>query len=61
MPLLSGEVHYFHHRPEDWPRLLDSIRDLGFSMVSSYVPWGVHERAKGELDLKLIRSLASQS
>jgi len=50
LPLLSGEIHYFRHDPSDWPRLLDALVGLGLGLVSTYVPWNVHEVDAGRLD-----------
>lgn len=50
LPLFSGEVHYYHHPPAEWPRLLDGVRDLGLTCLSTYVPWGRHEVAPGQHD-----------
>lgn len=50
VPLLSGAVHYFRLPRHSWRRALESLRDLGLSMVETYVPWCVHEVADGRLD-----------
>ena len=39
----SGEVHPWRLDPDDWPTVLDAVQELGFGMVSTYVPWVVHE------------------
>jgi len=49
-PLYSGAMHYFRVRPERWRAGLVSLRELGLSMVETYVPWSVHERERGKLD-----------
>lgn len=48
--LYSGEIHYFQHDSGDWPALLDRVKELGLSGVSSYLPWGVHEIGEGRFD-----------
>jgi beta-galactosidase len=51
VPLVSGTIHYWRHEPALWPKLLQAARDMGFSMVETYVPWAVHETAPGEFDM----------
>lgn len=50
VPLYSGALHYFRHPRATWRAQLEGLRDLGFEMVETYVPWGVHERAAGDWD-----------
>lgn len=50
VPLFSAAVHYWHVPRNSWRRALTSIRDLGLSMVESYVPWGPHEIGKDHFD-----------
>ncbi len=50
VPLLSGSVHYFRLEPESWRPCLESLRDMGCTMVDVYVPWSVHEDSAGKLD-----------
>lgn len=50
VPMWSAEMHYCRLDPASWPRILDAIVDLGFTAVSSYVPWSRHERADGSHD-----------
>ena len=45
--LLSGAVHYFRTFPQDWRDRLEKLRDLGCNAVETYVPWNLHEPAKG--------------
>lgn len=51
-PLWSGEVHYWRLDPSSWPRVLDTVADLGFTTVSSYLPWSRHERESGVFDFE---------
>ncbi|MCA9581148.1 MAG: beta-galactosidase [Myxococcales bacterium] len=46
-PLLAGSCHYFRHDPENWPRILDALIDLGLNAVDTYIPWAVHETEHG--------------
>lgn len=50
IPIYSGTIHYWHHEPSTWEHLLRQIIDLGFAMVETYIPWGVHELSAGEFD-----------
>jgi beta-galactosidase len=50
VPLVSGTMHYWRLDPAKWGEILDRIGELGFSMVETYVPWGVHETAPDEFD-----------
>lgn len=50
LPLYSGAVHYWRLDRDAWEPSLKQVRDLGLSLVETYVPWGVHELGTGELD-----------
>jgi beta-galactosidase len=50
LPLVSGTLHYWRHPPSDWPRLLKAVKGLGYSIVETYIPWGVHEIARKSFD-----------
>lgn len=50
VPLLSGSVHYFRLEPQSWRACLESMREMGCTLVDVYVPWSSHENADGELD-----------
>ena len=50
IPLWVGSMHYWRHPASDWGACLDAMRAMGLRMVDTYVPWGVHEEEKGELD-----------
>jgi beta-galactosidase len=50
VPLLSAALHYFRLSPARWRRALESVRELGFELVETYVPWGEHELAEGRYD-----------
>ena len=49
LPLYAGSVHYWHMEPSTWRPALEAVKSLGFGLVDTYVPWGVHERAPGAL------------
>lgn len=50
VPLVSGTLHYWRHAPSDWPSLLRAVKGLGYSIVETYVPWGVHEVSRKSFD-----------
>lgn len=50
VPLYSGAMHYWRLEREAWRPGLEQLRDLGLSIVETYVPWQVHEIAPGEHD-----------
>ncbi len=48
--ILSGAVHYFRTRPEQWPARLAALRAMGLNTVETYVPWNLHEPAEGRFE-----------
>ncbi len=50
--LLSGEIHYFRLKREEWQERLDQLKEAGCNAVSSYIPWIAHEQEEGECDLE---------
>ncbi len=50
VPLYSGAVHYWRHERRHWKRVLEATRELGFRVIETYVPWGVHETPAGTFD-----------
>jgi len=50
--LLSGEVHYWRLNPDCWEKIIDSVKELGLNIISTYVPWQYHEYKKGKLDFE---------
>ncbi len=50
IPLISGTVHYWRLDPEKWGLILDRVKELGFLVVETYIPWSIHETAPGEYD-----------
>src|SRR3982751_749662 len=49
--IVSGEVHYFRLKRQDWQDRLDKLKACGCNMVASYVPWLCHEPVEGQVDL----------
>ncbi|MFI1012259.1 beta-galactosidase family protein [Streptomyces sp. NPDC020965] len=45
--LLSGALHYFRVREEQWGHRLAMMRAMGLNCVDTYVPWNLHEPAPG--------------
>lgn len=50
VPMVSGTMHYWRLAREKWEPILDMVKDMGFYMVETYVPWSVHEVEKGRFD-----------
>jgi beta-galactosidase len=50
LPIRAGAIHYWRIDPAHWGRCLDRARDAGLTIVESYVPWAVHEIARGGYD-----------
>jgi beta-galactosidase len=50
IPLYSGSIHYWRYPPEIWPTLLERVKELGFNIVQTPVPWGIHESGPGNFD-----------
>lgn len=48
--LYGGAVHYWRLERDRWEPVLDSVRRMGFTMISIYIPWEVHEIEKGRFD-----------
>jgi beta-galactosidase len=49
--LLSGEVHYFRLRREQWQDRLDKAKRAGLNTIATYIPWLWHELADGTIDV----------
>lgn len=50
VPLHAGSVHYWRHDPMEWKACLRAVQRMGFGLVDTYLPWGVHERVDGTFD-----------
>jgi beta-galactosidase len=50
LPLISGTMHYWQHPVERWEELLGKVKELGFLIVQTSVPWGIHETGPGLFD-----------
>jgi beta-galactosidase len=49
-PLISGEVHYWRLDPANWRVILERTREMGLSIVATYVCWDYHELEPGRFD-----------
>ena len=48
----SAEVHYFRVPKRYWSICFDRIKKAGFRIISSFVPWNLHEEKAGEFDFQ---------
>lgn len=53
--LYGGAVHYWRLDRDRWEPILDSVRRMGFTMISIYIPWEIHEIEKGRFDFGQVR------
>jgi beta-galactosidase len=49
--VLSGEVHYFRLRRDEWADRLDKARAAGLNTIATYIPWLWHELPDGTVDV----------
>ncbi len=59
LPLVSGAMHYFRVPRRRWRACLEAVKALGFPIVETYVPWGVHELRAGAFDWSGQRDLGA--
>jgi len=50
--ILSGEVHYFRLRRDNWQHIIDEAKNMGLNCIASYVPWILHEEIEGDYDFE---------
>jgi len=55
IPLYSGSMHYWRIERTLWSETLDKIKEMGFSIICTYIPWSVHEVRRGEFDFGEIK------
>lgn len=48
--MYGGAVHYWRLEREKWDGILESVKRMGFTMISIYIPWEVHELERGRFD-----------
>ena len=49
--VLSGEIHYFRLRRDEWADRLDKARAAGLNTIATYIPWLWHELPDGTIDV----------
>lgn len=63
---LGGEFHYFRTLKGGWRRRLELMRDFGITVVTTYIPWNMHEpkpgvyNFEGHLDLEAFLALVNE-
>jgi len=55
----TAEIHYWRLPRSAWGACLEAVKDLGFEIASTYVPWSVHETAAGRTDWSGARDLGA--
>ena len=50
--LFGGEIHYFRVPRQDWENRIIRAKQAGANLVSSYIPWLIHEYEEGDIDLE---------
>jgi beta-galactosidase len=48
--LYGGAVHYWRLDRDKWDGILESVKAMGFTTISIYIPWEVHEIERGSFD-----------
>lgn len=48
--IISGEVHYYRLKREEWQDRLSKLKEAGLNAVASYIPWLCHEEEEGVFD-----------
>lgn len=56
VPLYGGAVHYWRLERELWGDILDKVKGMGFTGITSYIPWEIHEVERGKFDFGEIDS-----
>ena len=49
--LFGGELHYFRVPKAQWADRLAAMKAAGLNLVSTYIPWQLHEPVEGQIDL----------
>ena len=53
--LYSGAVHYWRLDRDKWDDILEKVKGMGFTTITTYIPWEVHEVSKGEFDFGKVK------
>lgn len=48
--LYGGAVHYWRLDRDKWDDILEQVKGMGFTTISIYMPWEVHEVERGKFD-----------
>ncbi len=48
--LYGGAVHYWRLDRDAWDGILESVKGMGFTTISIYIPWEIHEVERGKFD-----------
>lgn len=46
----GGSVHYWRSKPEDWDKILEEVKKLGINLITTYIPWEIHEVEENVFD-----------
>jgi beta-galactosidase len=59
LDFFTAEIHYWRLPKDAWAPCLAAVKELGFEIASTYVPWSVHETAAGRYDWSGARDLGA--
>ena len=48
----SAEMHYFRVEKRYWSICFERIKKAGFKIISTYIPWNLHEERPGDFDFR---------
>ena len=48
----SAEIHYFRVDKRYWSICFERIKKAGFKIISTYIPWNLHEENPGDFDFR---------
>ena len=48
--LYGAAVHYWRLDRDKWDGILQTVRDMGYTMITIYMPWEIHEIERGRFD-----------
>lgn len=48
----GGSFHYWRSKPNDWQKIIKKIKELGINLVTTYIPWEIHEVKENVFDFK---------
>lgn len=57
--ILSGSFHYFRTQPAQWGDRLLKIKAAGLNTVTTYIPWNLHEKMRGQYEFTGLWDVAS--